>query len=79
MPKQTKKGAGRYMVQLDPEVARTYQKLSDKSQVPVVRLVNTALLGFAPLMAKAIADRVGDPFLTVKLDPSLNPLFKKAK
>jgi hypothetical protein len=43
--KKAKKSAGRYMVQLDPEVARIYQKISEESQVPLVRIVNTVLKG----------------------------------
>ena len=55
--KKAGKSAGRYMVQLDPEVAQKYQKLSDESQIPIVRIVNTALKGFEPLMVKAVSDQ----------------------
>lgn len=38
----------RYMVQLDPQVASLYRKLSTQTQIPVVRLVNSILKGMAP-------------------------------
>jgi hypothetical protein len=51
-----KKKTGRYLVELDPEIRQVYQKLSENTQIPLVRLVNTALKGMEGYMTDWVRD-----------------------
>jgi hypothetical protein len=56
MAKKKAKKTGRYMVELDPEVAAIYQKLSKETEIPIVRLVNGFLLKTQPLVKIAVSE-----------------------
>jgi hypothetical protein len=60
MAKKKAKKTGRYMIELDPEVAAIYQKLSKETEIPIVRLVNGFLLKTQPLVKIAVSEAMSE-------------------